>query len=61
VKLINDLEPDIKYGMDSDISGRSYKAAKELSKFGESAIPFLSKSLPRSSYAHYALGLIGIF
>lgn len=58
-ELITTLEPDIQTGMDSDITGRSSKAAVELSKFGESAVEPLIQALPRSSYAHFALGLIG--
>jgi len=58
-ELIAALEPDIQTGMDADITGRSSEAAIELSKFGEPAVEPLIQALSRSSYAHFALGLIG--
>jgi len=59
LELIAALEPDIQTGMDADIIGRSSEAASELSKFGQPAVDPLIQALPRSSYAHFALGLIG--
>lgn len=58
-ELIATLEPDIQTDMDTDIAGRSSKAAIELSKFGESAVEQLIQALSRSSYAHLALSFIG--
>lgn len=57
--LIAMLEEDISAGMSSDSTHRSSKAAIELSKLGEIVVEPLIKVLPRSSDAHYALGLIG--
>jgi len=58
-ELINSLEPDIEEGMSSEIGDRSAKAATELSKIGEPAVEPLIRALPRTSWAHYALSLIG--
>jgi len=45
--------------MRSEIGDRSSKAAAELSKIGEPAVEPLIQALPRTSWAHYALSLIG--
>jgi hypothetical protein len=58
-ELVAALEPDILAGGDSDITGRSSKAAVELSGIGKPAVQPLIQALFRSSYAHFALGLIG--
>ena len=58
-ELLSLLEPDISTGMDTDIGFRSIEAARALSRIGVSAVPRLVSELRRSSYAHYALGMIG--
>lgn len=56
--LIAELKPDIQTGQ-PDITAQSHDPAMELSKIGEPAVEPLIEALPRSSWAHYALGLIG--
>jgi len=56
--LIAKLEPDILTGQ-PDITAQSREPAVELSKIGEPAVDQLIQALPRSTWAHYALGLIG--
>jgi len=58
-ELIAALEPTIEHDGNADIHGRSDEAALSLAKIGEPAVQALIQALPRSSYAHLALGLIG--
>jgi hypothetical protein len=58
-KLIDSLEPDIEEGMRSEFGDRSAKAAAELSKIGDPAVGPLIRALPRTTWAHWALSLIG--
>ena len=53
------LEEDILARKDTDIDGRSTKAALALVKMGPLAVDPLIVTLPRSTYAHFALGLLG--
>ena len=57
-ELIAQLKPDILTGQ-PDITAQSRGPAVELSEIGEPAVDSLIQALPRSSWAHYALGLIG--
>lgn len=57
--LIASMDEDIKNGFSQELGNTSANAAKELATLGEIAVDQLTQSLHISSYAHWALGLIG--
>jgi HEAT repeat protein len=58
-ELIAKLDPDIETGFQDPFVTDSNRAAEELAKMGDAAVEPLMKALPRTSYAHIILGVIG--
>jgi hypothetical protein len=58
-QLVAKLNRDIEKDIDDELGSTSADAAQELVKIGQTAVGPLIAALPRTSWAHYALGQIG--